>query len=107
MAGQAELAPRYELGDRRLVMACCATGMGVDGCNMSYGDLRGSVAGRAIGLGRMVIVMAGNARFGPWLRLERDWDAVTILACDSHVSRVFEDHRPGSGSMIGNCDLQG
>ena len=105
MTAETECPLRCELRDRRLVMAFHAAGMGIDRRRVSLADLCGLVAGCAIGLTGMVIVVAGDASLGSWLRLEGDGGGMTLRACDLPVFRVVEDHRPSPRCMLGNRDL--
>ena len=74
-------------------MAVSAAGVGIDRECVSLDDLAGSVARRAVGLTSVVIVMAGDARFGSCLRLQRDGGSVALGARDLHVCRVLEGYR--------------
>jgi len=106
MTRQAERAPRRQLGDRGLLMAVSAAGVGVHRRCVSVGDLRGSVTSRAVGLASVVIVVAGDARFGSWLRFQGYGGGVTLRACGPHMYRVFEDHWTRPGCMTGNSYLE-
>jgi hypothetical protein len=106
MAGQAELAPRYQLSDGGLVVAFSAGRVGIDRRGVSLCDLRGSVASRAGGRAGVVIVVAGDARFGSCFRLQRDRGSVTLGARDPHVCRVLEGYRARPRWVCGNRDLE-
>ena len=86
-------------------MAFHAAGVGIDRSRVGGGDLGGSMARRAVGRGRMVIVVARDAGMGSWPRLERDRRGVALRARELPVSRVLEYNRTWPGRMIGNGDL--
>jgi hypothetical protein len=87
-------------------MAVSAAGVGIDRRCVSLDDLAGSVARRAVGLTGVVIVMAGDARFGSCFSLQRDGGSVTLGARDPHVSLVLEGHRARPRWVFGNSDLE-
>ena len=86
-------------------MAFRTSGVGVDRRYVSLGDLCGSMASSAVGLAAVVIIVAGDAGLGSWLRRQRDRGGVTLRACDLRVCRVLEDHRTRAGCMLGDRDF--
>ena len=90
-----------------MAMAISAARVAVDRRCVCVGDLRGSVASRAVGLSAVVLVVAGDACFGPWLRLQRDGGGVTLCAGDLYVCRVRKDHGACPWGMLGNRHLDG